>query len=268
MYGLTTRNEDETTQPAFDRTFYEVKDVTGRSEIPVAGTVSMLSCHADNRLGSEHPDLVPVTESGVRADREQRYFDWTFICPTATAYRDDLFDRIETAAAVTRDVRLDDVGFPRPEYCHCDRCLEQFEASDFEDWWTWRAAMVTDFVAAARDLVPGRLFMTLYPDPYPGHLYRRKGIELERLAELVDEFVVPLYDMAYETTYWLEILATGFQDCLDTPFSIELYAVAIEDENLRRAARVAGEYGESIVFAYDAEAGRRTVRALEDGADV
>lgn len=128
--------------------------------------------------------------------------------------------------------------------------------------------MITGFVEEARKLVPGCLFMTIYPDPFPGHLERRKGIELEQLTESVDEFVVPLYDMAYETTYWLEILATGFQDVLDSPFSIELYAIGIEDENLLHATRVAREYAHSVVFAYDGEVARRLVRALEEPTEV
>ena len=33
--------------------------------------------------------------------------------------------------------------------------------------------------------------MTLYPDPYEGHLYGRAGIDLEAAEALVDEFVVP-----------------------------------------------------------------------------
>ena len=94
----------------------------------------MLSCLADNRRGSDDPDIVPMTEVGECADLEQRYFDWAFVCPTAEAYRDELFERVETAAAVMNDVRLNDVGFPRPEYYRCARCEGQFEARDYEDW--------------------------------------------------------------------------------------------------------------------------------------
>jgi len=98
---------------------------------------------------------------------------------------------------VNEDVRLDDVGFPREEYCHCERCEERFADSEYDDWATWRESVITEFVAKARERIPGRLFLTLYPDPYPGHLSRRSGIDVDALEEHVDEFVVPIYDMAY-----------------------------------------------------------------------
>lgn len=54
------------------------------------------------------------------------------------------------------------------------------------------------FVAEAAAHIPGRVYLTLSPDPYPGHLYERAGLDLAALAEHVDEFVIPLYDMYFE----------------------------------------------------------------------
>jgi hypothetical protein len=104
--------------------------------------------------------------------------------------------------------------------------------------------------------------MTLYPDPYPGHLHERAGIDLDAVAEYVDEFVVPLYDLHYGTTYWLEILATGFEDALSKPFSVELYAVDVDVDDLIHASEVAGEYGESVLFGYDASNARAALRRM------
>jgi hypothetical protein len=172
--------------------------------------------------------------------------------------------------AANDDLRLDDVGFPRPEYCRCDRCerrfaewadergREQTEEARFE----WRAEVITDFVERAAERVPGRLYLTLFPDPYPGHLYKRSGLDLDALSEHVDEFVVPLYDMAYSTTYWLKTIASGFETRLDVPFSVELYAVDVDLENLLNAAEVAGHYGESVLFGYDGGQARGAVRRL------
>lgn len=224
----------------------------------------MLSCFGDNRAGEEDPSLVPVSEDGKPATRDRTYFDWSYICPNASDYHEQLLDRIADAATVTPDVRIDDVGFPRPEYCHCERCERAFAESEFEDWSGWRASVITEFVAAARERVPGRLSMTLYPDPYPGHLRERVGIDFNALAPYVDEFVVPLYDMAYETTYWLEIIVQGFEDALSVPFSIELYAVNIDHDNLVHAAEVADVYGESVLFAYDIDAARAVIEELHD----
>ncbi len=262
MYGVVTRNEEELEWPEFDRGFYEVKDVTGRAAEPVAEGVNTLSCFGDNAVEGE-PDLLPVDDEGRTATRDRKYFDWTYVCPTHDRYREGLLEIIEEAAAASDDVRLDDVGFPREEYCRCDRCERRFAESPHDDRGEWRNAVITDFVAAARERVPGRLSLAVYPDPYPGHLEARSGVAVDDLAEHVDEFVVPLYDMAYSTTYWLEILATGFRDRLSTPFSVELYAVNVAVDDLVTAAEVAGEYGRSVLFGYDAGNARAAIRRLD-----
>jgi hypothetical protein len=260
MYGVVTRNEPELSWEEFDAAFYEVKDVTGRAAEPVADGINMVSCFGDNAAAEENPDLVPVSAEGDLATRDQPYFDWAYVCPTHDRYREGLLEIVADAAAVREDVRLDDVGFPREEYCHCERCEAAFADSGFDDWAAWRASVITEFVAEARERVPGDLYLTLYPDPYPGHVYERAGLDLDALARYVDEFVVPLYDMAYATTYWLEILARGFVDELDAPFAIELYAVNVDVDNLVKATDVAVEYAETVLFGYDASSARATIR--------
>jgi hypothetical protein len=262
MYGVVTRNEPELEWAEFDRDFYEVKDVTGRAAEPVENGVNMISCFGDNKAAADNPDLVPESDEGEPATRDRPYFDWAYVCPTHERYREGLLEIVEDAAAANGDVRLDDVGFPREEYCHCDRCEATFEASEFDDWRAWRASVITEFVADARERVPGKLYLTLYPDPYPGHIYDRAGLDVDAMSEYVDEFVVPLYDMAYSTTYWLEIIAKGFVDELDSPFSIELYAVDVDIDDLVHATEVADEYAESVLFGYDASNARATVRRL------
>ncbi len=262
MFGVVTRNTEELTWPEFDRGFYEVKDVTGRSTDPVADGVNMVSCFGDTAAAETDPDLVPVSEDGELATRERPYFDWGYVCPTREQYREGLLAIIDDCVAENEDVRLDDVGFPRGEYCHCEVCDRRFADSDHDDRMAWRAAVITDFVADAADRIPGRVYLTLYPDPYPGHLYERAGLDLAALAEYVDEFVVPLYDMAYTTTYWIEAIASGFRDLLDRPFTVELYAVEVEIDNLAHAAEVAAEDAQSVLFGYDAANGRAAIRRL------
>ncbi|WP_435347209.1 hypothetical protein [Haloarchaeobius sp. HRN-SO-5] len=283
MYGVVTRNEEELDWPEFDRSFYEVKDVTGRAVEPVPSAVNMVSCFGDTAAGEAKPDLVPVSDEGEPATRDRPYFDWGYICPSRDRYRAGLLETISDCVAANGDVRLDDVGFPREEYCYCDHCEEGFaewladreggdpadydlrEASD-EDRFEWRASVITGFVADAADRIPGDVYLTLYPDPYPGHLYRRAGLDLDALAEYVDEFVVPLYDMAYSTTYWLEVIASGFRDALSKPFSVELYAVDVDVDALGHAAEVADEYAEDVYFGYDASQARATIRRMNADA--
>lgn len=259
MYGVVTRNAEETEFPEFARAFYEVKDVTGHRNDPITSAVNMVSCFGDNAAGADDPSLVPVSVDGDRATRDQPYFDWAYICPNRDNYREELLNLIASCAAVNPDVRLDDIGFPRAEYCYCEICQRRFHASEYEDRMAWRANVITDFVRDAAAAIPGRVYLTLYPDPYPGHLLTRSGIDLEAIEDDVDEFIIPLYDMAYTTTYWLEIIAAGFVDTLATPFSIELYAVNVDVDRLAHAAEVAEAYAETVLFSYAAETARAVV---------
>ena len=260
MYGIITRNEAELDWAEFDRTFFEVCDVTGRTTTPVENGINAISCFGDTATAEVAPELVPVDSDGNRATREQPYFDWSYVCPSRQEYREGLLEMIEEAAAKNDDVRLDDVGFPRQGYCHCEVCEERFVRSEYDDWLEWRASVITSFVAEAADRIPGRLFVAVYPDPYPGHLYERAGIDLDALSAHVDEFVIPLYDTIYDTTYWLEVIASGFKGALDVPFGIELYAVDVEIDNLLHATEVARAYAENVYFGYDAGNARAALR--------
>ncbi|GAB7013385.1 hypothetical protein [Halolamina salina] len=269
MYGVVTRNEEEVEWSAFDRGFYEVKDVTGRAAEPLPNAVNMVSCFGDTAAGESSPELLPVDDEGNEATREQPYFDWGYVCPTHEGYREGLLETISDCAAVNEDVRLDDVGFPRAEYCRCDRCERLFAESEYEDRFDWRGSVITEFVKEASERIPGRTYLTLYPDPYPGHLFERAGLDLSVLSAYVDEYVVPVYDTHYSTTYWLETIASGFQDLLGwspetpeagTPFSIELYAVDVDVDNLIHAAEVAERYGKDTFFGYDASNAQAAIR--------
>lgn len=262
MYGVVTRNEEEVAWPEFDRAFYEVKDVTGRHTDPVDEAINMVSCFGDTATAEAKPDLVPVDADGRPATRDRSYFDWGYVCPLAEDYRAGLTEVIETCLGERADLRIDDVGFPRAEYCHCERCEAAFASSDIGDWYRWRASVITEFITEVRELVPGNLSVTVYPDPYPGHLRERSGVDLEAIGSVVDEVVVPLYDTAYGTTYWLESLVAGFADLLDATLAIELYAVDIDIDNLVHAAEVADAYADSVLFGYEAGNARATIRRL------
>jgi hypothetical protein len=266
MFGVVTRNAEECSWPEFDLAFYEYKQVSGRATEPIPDAINMISCFGDNAAAESSPELVPVNEAGERATRERPYFDWAYVCPTHEGYREGLLEMVSEAAATNEDVRLDDVGFPRQGYCFCDRCDRLFAESGFEDHFEWRASVITEFVAEAADRIPGRTYLTLYPDPYPGHLYERAGLAIDELEEHVDEFVVPLYDMAYSTTYWLETIASGFGSALSRPFSVELYAVNVDVDDLIHAAEVADAYGKDVLFGYDAAQAQAALRRMRADA--
>jgi hypothetical protein len=276
MYGIVTRDEAETEWNDFETAFYEVKEVSGRSAEPIEGAVSSISCFGDNAAVEERPELAAVTPEGQRATPERDEFDLAHVCPTNDEYREGLLEIIADCVEVSPDVRLDDVGFPEADYCYCDRCNERFEAwvvarheradgppperTTIEDRRAWRASVITGFIEAAAKLVPGRLHVTLHPDPDADRLHERSGIDLDAIEPLVDEFVVPLYDPHYATTYWLETIAGGFDSQLETPFSVELYAVEVDIDALIRAATVVESHADSVLFGYDAANGRAALR--------
>ncbi|WP_299333347.1 hypothetical protein [Haloplanus sp.] len=265
MYGVVTRNAEELEWSTFDTGFYEVKDVTGRAAAPLSTGVNMVSTFGDNAAVGDDTDMAAVDAEGRPATRDRPYFDWSYVCPTHDRYREGVLEIVEDCVAESPDLRLDDVGFPRDGYCRCERCDRRFAESGFGDRKDWRASVVTDFVTAVRERVPGDLYLTCYPDPYPGHLRARSGLDIEALAPHVEEFVAPIYDTAYGTTYWLETIANGFESRLaglDARLGVELYAVEVDVDALVDATTVAEAYADAVYFGYDASNTAAAIRRL------
>jgi len=263
MYGLVTRNAAELEWPAFDAGFYEVKRVSGEHVDPVETGANVVSCFADTATAGTESDLVAVDEDGRPATRDHPDLDCGYVCPSATGYREGLLDVIEACTLASDDVRLDEVGFPGPGFCRCERCESAVRGDERDDRAAWRASVVTSFVESARERVPGDLALSVHPDPFPGHLRSRAGVDLDALADHVDEFVVPLYDTAYETTYWLESLASGFAsrlDALDVRLGVELYAVDPDLDALGRAVETVEPHADAVYFGYHAGNARALLR--------
>lgn len=232
--------------------FFEIKSVTGHVEEPVPGVHNMISCFGDNRAVSQRPELAAVGPDGMRAVRGERYFDWDWVCPSRRDYRDRVLELVRRAAgAGVAGTRLDTVSFPREGFCRCPACREAQAASGL-DWPAWRAEVITGFIREAAAVARRPLSVTLYPDPYGDHQRERFGLDLAAIARHVDFFVVPIYDLHYATTHWLETLTWGFRDLLGpAPFVVELYALNVDKKALLRAARVADAYADGVLFAYE-----------------
>jgi len=266
VYGIVTRNAEELEWPEFDAGFYEVKRATGEHVAPVPGAANVVSCFADTATASTDPDLASVDADGLPATAAREAFDVGYVCPSVERYREGLLDVIEACASASDDVRLDEVGFPRESYCHCERCESAFAESDHDDRETWRASTITSLVEAASERVPGDLSLSVHPDPYPGHLLSRSGVDLDALAASVDELVVPLYDPEYATTYWLESLASGFASRLSdrsVTLGIELYAVDPAVDALAEAAAIVEPFADAVYFGYHAGNARAVLRRWE-----
>lgn len=234
----------------FELAYYEVKDVTGVWHDPIPGAIPMVSVFGDNRQAALHPEWVQMGPDGQPATRAVRYFDWDALCPSHPEVWDLAMAWIRDAVRLsgTGRLRLDDAGFAREGYCQCAECQRQSARRGLTID-AYRRERIAEFVESLKPLV-GAIDMTLFPDPMPGHLESRFGVDLDRLAATVDRFVIPLYDMHYATTYWLEVLAQGFRDRLKRPFFVELYALMVPEAALGKAAEVAQAYADGVLFAY------------------
>lgn len=236
----------------FTPAYYEVKGVNGVWHDTPAGSIPMVSIFGDDRLGERHPEWLQMGPDGELATRQSRYFDWAALCPSRAPVFELGLEWVQTAHEQSggQAVRLDDVTFAREGFCQCEACQENVRQSG-QTLETYRVDRIIEFVQAAHKIAP-RLEFTLFPDPFPGHLARRFGVDPMRLAPYVDTFVVPIYDLHYATTYWLEVLAQAFDEILPgRRWLIELYGLQVPEEALLHACQVASFYADGVVVAYD-----------------
>jgi len=237
----------------FDETFYCVKSCTGRIKKPADKCYNVISCFGDNTTARKKPQWVAESKQGkaVRKNKNHRFL-WDVICPSVKEYRQQILDLIkDTLKADVTGIRLESIGFPRSEYCTCERCVAKHKESNLE-WTEWRTKIVTEFVAQASKLVKENsksFSVTILPDPCFGK--ERYGEDFHALAEYVDFFSVPIYDLAYSTTYWLETLALDFSKQLKKPMYIELYASYPRPKlkNLLSAMACVSNYTNGIILA-------------------
>jgi len=250
VYGLVTGDADLARKMSqLSVIMYEIKDVLGVHRTPLPNTVSMISCFSDNQWLKEHPDFVAVSKDGMTATRKEKYFDYDWVCPTRKEWQEKLLALVREADRVG-PVRLDTISFPREGFCFCPVCQTHWQQSGIADWEAWRASVITDFVRTCREMTDNQLYMTLYPDPIKHHHYVRFGVDIDAILPYIDCFVVPLYDLHYSVTYWLEAMAWGFRDMLQKPFLIELYACDTDPKRLAKATQVAQHYADGVLFAY------------------
>ena len=261
-YGIVTRNPEELTWDDFAVSHFEVKGVNGQITKPEAGSTSVIACFGDTARSVANPALVPVDQEGNAATRNHEQLEWGYICPSHQEYRDQLLELIAEVTTVTSNIRLDEVGFPNATFCHCDSCKEQFAAAVTDSWNEWRQQVITSFLERARNIVPGKLLVSLHPDPYPGHSEKQTGISLDSITPLVDEFVIPLYDESYTTTYWVEIITQGFASRLTKPFSVELFAGEASINALVETSETVESYASTVIFGYDGAQARAAVRRI------
>ena len=268
-FGVLTDDPDLAREGPGDLACYLAEDVGGRRRDPLADAINSVACWGDTATVSDDPDRAAVAADGTRATPEAEGHHWGTVCPTDPDYREALLDRIERVGAVG-DVRLTTLGFPGDAFCRCERCDRLFAASHRGDRVEWRTDTITRFVADAADRVDGELVATLYPDPYPGNLRERAGLDPDALAAHADGFLVPLCGVGYATTYWVESLARGFArevDGLDATLTVQLSADGVDPDRLVGLARRVGPHADAVVFGThraDVDAVRGAIRRLSE----
>ncbi|MXV61660.1 hypothetical protein GS429_06200 [Natronorubrum sp. JWXQ-INN-674] len=269
MFGILTDDPELARSDIGDVTYYFTNYVDGTCQPPLDGAISSVACWGDTATVSDEPDRAAVAADGTRAASDVEGHHWGTVCPTDPDYRAEVLERIGRVGAAG-DVRLTTLGFPGASFCHCDRCDRLFAASEFADRNAWRTSVITEFVADAADCVAGDLVTTLYPDPYPGNLRERAGLDPRALASAVDEFLVPLCGVSYETTYWVESLARGFArelEGVDATVTIQLATDGIDADRLVGLTRQLEPHAKTIVYGThpdDEAVVREVIRRVRD----
>ncbi|MFU8866529.1 hypothetical protein [Natronococcus sp.] len=267
MYAILTDDSELARAEIGDRSYYFTEFVDGRRQEPLEGTVSSVACWGDTAAVRDEPERAAVDADGTRATPDAEGHHWGTVCPTDPDYREGLLERI---GRLEGDVRLTTLGFPGAGFCRCERCNRRFEGSEHDERDAWRADVLTAFVAAVATRVDGELTATLYPDPYPGSLRERAGLEPAGLAAHVDGFLVPLCDPGYGTSYWVESLARGFArelEGLEVSLSIQLSGAEIDPERLAGVTRRVEPHADEIVYGTypdDAETVREAIERLRE----
>jgi len=190
MHGILTSDSSLARAEVGDFTHYIVDDVAGRQGRPMDDVVNAIACWGDTEAVRDDPGRAAISAEGTRAAPDTEGHHWGTVCPTDPDYRENLLSRIETIGNVG-DVRLTTPGFPGTEFCRCDRCERRFESSGLDNRVTWRTETITQFIQAAANRIPGDLVVTLYPDPYPGNLRDRTGLDQRRSNPTSTDFSFP-----------------------------------------------------------------------------
>lgn len=250
MYGVLTGDVNLAREELGDVTHYVAEQVDGRTTEPIASAINSVACWGDTATVLAEPDRAAVAADGTRATPDAEGHHWGTVCPTDPEHREGVLDRIERVGEVGA-VRLTTLGFPGAEFCQCERCQRLVDDSGHDGRDAWRTDVITDFVVEAAERVSGDLYATLRPDPYPGALQERAGLDPRALAASVDGFFVPLCGRGYETVYWVETLARGLGTelgDLDASLTVQLSADGVTTDRLVDVTRMVEPHADSVVY--------------------
>ena len=207
----------------FDLHVYYAKWADGQAFPAAKDMQNDVTCFCDSKAIREDPSIVAVSKNGPALRKNRKInVPFDFVCPTNPEYRAKVLDYVEGLGRENIEgVTLNLYHFPEEEFCVCPRCVDLWRQSGL-NWTEWRAQTITNFLKEAKSLIKGAFAVEMFPDPVLAK--ERFGIDLERIAELVDYFHVPLSSRDYFTNYWVDLLARDFLKILKKPVVVELSA--------------------------------------------
>lgn len=254
--GISTGGKDEQLLEIFDVVMYGVKPSSGREAPPTkwwSQAIPVVSAFGHTKASVRNPNLAAISKEGLLSlpgkSNPRDGFAWGWVCPNAEGYREELLQFISQVAEThPKGLHLESVCFPDENYCYCQRCQDKFKSSDLE-WHDWRTGVITGFIASVRERVKQPLSLTVHPDPY--FLRERFGLDLNRLAPWLSFCLVPIYDLRYDLTYWIDTLLYAFVRLCPLPLWVELYAVEPDARGLARALATVCKYPVEGIIFYD-----------------
>ena len=203
-----------------------------------------VSVFAATRLVQKDPDYRAISREGLPAlpgDINPRDgLAWGWVCPRHPSY-------LEThVLPVIREIPvppvLQDFQYPGENYCFCPRCCEAYaRAGSVEEV---RRETLREVFRKVRSLRED-LWLTLHPAPCGLDRY---GVPEEVIAG-VSAVLVPIYDLTYRLTYWMDDILFALTRRVTRPIWVELYGVEPPVEGLMRALAVVARHPvEGVVF--------------------
>jgi hypothetical protein len=255
----------------FDLHIYYAKWADGQAFPAARNMQNDVTCFCDAKAIREDPSIVAVSKNGPALRRNRKInVPFDFVCPTNPEYRAKVLDYVEGLGRESiQGVTLNLYHFPEEGFCVCPRCVDLWRQSGL-NWTEWRAQTITDFLKEAKSLIKGTFAVEMFPDPVLAK--ERFGIDLARIAELVDYFHVPLSSRDYLTNYWVDLLARDFLKILKKPVVVELSAEMLTDEKTDALLKTVAYLSRHnlmgvLLLVHDSENARQVCRyAVNDGA--
>lgn len=167
---------------------------------------------------------------------------WGWVCPRHPTYLEEYILPVLDGLQVP--VILQDFQYPKENYCFCERCREVYARRGEVD--AVRQDTLRQVYALLRERISGECWLTLHPAPC---ILDRFGLPPDLLDE-VDGVVVPIYDLTYRLTYWMDDILFALFRTVRKPIWIELYGVEPPPEGLARALATVARYPVEGVVIY------------------